>query len=302
MAIPENALFLRAHELVIGPKVSTIGTPTEPVIARRFANRLNFRVEKSTVPAPNKAKITLYNISKDSRNFLEQKDMIVFLKAGFNNDPKNIFIGEILRRESGRSGPDVTLSLECGDAERILTRAHIEISLRRGATNLLLFSQAAAKLGLSLGISSGITQVTYRNGYAFSGLVSDLLTEQTRNLGLEWNIQDGELRILPIRGTDGETAVVIDKDSGLIGFPTKTIDGLKFDSLLNHRLRPGRAVKVASEQFQGQFGPTASLLASTSLIQSGDITKCRRVIHEGDTREGKWTSSVESVIPRSGAI
>jgi len=302
MAIPENALFSRSHELIIGQKVITTGSPIEPPDARLFRNRIKFRVEKTTVPQPYKAKISLYNISQESRNFLEEEDLIVFLKAGYNEESKNIFTGEIRRRESSRSGPDVILTLECGDSEKIMQTAHIEISLSKGATNILLFQLAAEKLGLSSGVNLGITQITFRKSFHFSGLVKDLLNEQTKNINVEWNIQNGELRILPKEKTDTQEAVLIDSSSGLIGFPTKTKEGLKFDSLLNNELWPGRAIKVVSKQYQGQFGPASSFEAQTPLIDSGDVVKARRVIHEGDTKEGKWTSSVEAIIPRSGAI
>lgn len=302
MSLPENSLYFRTHELVVGQKVTTTGTPVEPPQARRFLNRINFSIEKTTTPNPNKSKITLHNISQESRNFLEQRDLIVFFKAGFNGEASNIFIGDVLRRETNRSGPDVTYTLECGDAERILQTARVNISLGAGATNIQLFEAAANALGLSFGVSIGITPQTFQNGYSFSGLASDLLTEQTRKIGLEWNIQDGELRILPPRVTDGQEAVVVSSKTGLIGFPTKTIDGVKFKTLLNPAIRPGRAIKIESRQFQGQLGPTASLLASTALIESGDVVKCRTATFRGDTRQGEWVTEVEAVVPQTGAI
>ena len=302
LSLPENALFIRAHELIIGPRVLGAKVPIEPATARKFLNRLVFTIEKTTTPNPNKSKISIYNISQDSRNFLEQENMIVFLKAGFNNEPKNIFLGEILRREASRKGPDIIYTLELGDTEKIISQAFLSISLGPGATNVQVLNLAAAKLGLSISILKGITVKTFVHGYSENKLAADIITEQTKNIGLEWNIQDGELRILPRDQTDGEEAVVISKETGLIGFVTKTQAGIKFKSLLNADIRPGRATQVISSQFQGQTGPSANLLASASLIKSGDITKCRRVIFTGDTREGKWEADVETIVTRTGAI
>jgi len=301
MALAENSLFLREHELVIGPKVDS-PTPIEPINALKFANRLNFSIEKTTTPDPNKSKITIYNISQESRSFLEQKDLIVFLKAGFNGDMSNIFVGEILRRESQRSGPEVTYTLECGDTERLLRSAILNIGLGPNATNLQVLNAAISQMGIVVGTLKGFETIVYKNGFSFFGQIKDLLTELTKNLDVEWNIQDGELRILPKGEDDGDEAVLITPETGLIGFPTKTIDGIKFTSLMNPRLRPGRAVKIESRQFQGQTGPTASLLASTSVIASGDVVKVRKATFKGDTYEGDWLVEVEAVIPRAGAI
>lgn len=301
MSLAENSLFLRNHELVIGPKV-TGATNLEPQDGRKFLNRLNFSIEKTSTPNPNKSKINIYNISQESRNFLEQKDMIVFLKAGYGSELSNIFIGDILRREVNRSGADLLYTLECGDAEKIILSAHVDIGLGPGATNIQLFDIAAAKLGLSLGIKKGIVERVFVNGFTFSGLAADLLTEQTKNIGLDWSVQDGELRIMPRGEDDGEEAVVISKDSGLIGFPTKTPDGVKFKSLLNPKLRPGRAVKLETRQFQGQTGPNTNIIASTSLLKSGEIVKVRKATFQGDTREGSWTTDVEAILPGIGAV
>lgn len=302
MALAENSLFLRGVELVVGPKVTGVASNVEPPDGRLFKNRIQFSIEKTSTPNPNKSKISLYNISQESRNFLEQSDLVLFLKAGFNNELSNIFIGDILRREAGRNGPDITYTLECGDAEKILTRAHIDIGLGPGATNVQLFELAAQKLGLTLGVKKGIVEVVFKNGFSFSGLAADLLTEQTKNIGLEWSVQDGELRIMPLNEDDGEEAVVISKETGLIGFPTKTPDGVKFTSLLNPKLRPGKAVKLETRQFQGQTGPNANILAATSLIDSGAIVKVRTATFSGDTREGSFTTDVEAVLPATGAV
>jgi len=301
MSLPENSLFIRSHELVIGPKVTGLASNIEPPNARRFFNRVNFSIEKTSTPDPNKSKISIYNISQESRNFLEQSDLLLFLKAGFQDEISNIFIGDILRREASRSGPDVIYTLECGDSEGIISRAHVDIGLGPGATNVQLFNLAAEKLGLTLGIKKGIVTRVFKNGFSFSGLASDLLTQQTVNIGLEWSVQDGELRIMPKDEDDGEEAVVISPETGLIGFPTKTPDGVKFTSLLNPKLRPGRAVKIESKQFFGQTGPNANLIASTSLIESGSIVKVRKATFTGDTREGQWVTEVEAVLPLTGA-
>lgn len=295
-------LFLRSADLIVGPKVSGTNAEREPIEARSFKNRLVFNVESTSVAASNKAKIDIYNISQESRNFLEQKDLIVILKAGYQDNTSTIFFGDVIRREVNRNGPDIPVTLECGDAENILGTAHIEIGFGPGITNVQIIEQAAAKLLLSSGIQKGVKTVQYQNGFTFSGLVTDLLKQLTEEVGVEHLIRNGELVILPILETDDQEAVLITQNTGLIGFPTKTIDGLQFTSLLNPELMPGRAVKVESKQFQGEFGVRAEIVASASLVASGDVLKARKVTHNGDTADGPWFTEVEGFAPGSGSL
>ena len=295
MSLFDGRLYLREAELIVGPKVTFTNAPVEPVDARNFKKRIAFNVVKTSESAPNKAKITIYNISQESRNFLEDDDLVVFLKAGYKDGVGTIFFGDVVRMESQRNGPDILTMLECGDSEKILLTAHIDIGLGAGATNIQALNLAAAKLNLTLGPIQGVKTINYLNGFTFSGLAKDLLDQIAKQTGTEFNVQDGEIRILPPDATDTQTAVLITPETGLVGFPTKTKDGVTFKSLLNPNLKPGRAVKLESKQFQGEFGAKSDKKASQSLSDSGAIIKVRKVVFDGDTEEGSWFSTVEGV-------
>lgn len=295
-------LFIREAELIIGPKVTTTNAEVEPPLGRSYKNRITFNIESTSVAASNKAKIEIYNISPDSRSFMEQRKLVVILKAGYKDLVSTVFFGDVIRRDVKRVGPDLITSLECGDAENILTTAHIELGFEAGITNVQIIEQAAKKLLLSSGIRKGVKTVQYQSGFSFSGLVQDLLSQLTREVGVEHTIRNGELIILPDLETDEQEAILVTKDTGLIGFPTKTIDGLEFTTLLNPAIVSGRAVKVESKQFQGEFGIRAEIVASASLVKSGDVLKVRKVTHTGDTASGPWFTKVEGFTPGSGSL
>lgn len=302
MSAQDTRLFLRESELIVGPKVIS-STPQEPADARLFRNRLKFRVKKTSESNPNQSTIQIYNTNQQSKNFLEQltPDLknnprgIVFLKAGYEDFIGNIFIGDIIRIITNREGPDIVTTLECGDAEQSLKRANISIGLGPGATNFQLAQLAAAKLGVAIGKQIGFEQKTFRNGYSFAGLAKDLLDELCKDQGVDWSIQDGELQILSPGINDGQQAFVVSPQTGLLGFPTKTEKGLKFESLMNPRLRPGRAVQVNSKQFQTELGGKLEEPASQSTINSGEISKLVTCEFVGDTLEGDWKVICESV-------
>ena len=280
-----DLLFIRQGELIVGPKSGFVNSRVQPLNARIFRTRLNFKVKLDGGSNANKAKINIYNLSEASRTFIEQKDMVVFLQVGFESTGlSNLFFGDIDDKNgihSKRTGPDIITTIEAGDAEKTLREANIHIGFSKGSTNIQAIERAARKLLVSTSFQTDIKKITYQKGFSYAGSANDLLDKMGKQAGFEWSIQNGELLILSPGETDGQESVVISKDTGLIGFPVKTQDKVEFTSLLNPAIRPGRAIKVESQIF---------------LDGSGAIVKTDKADFDGDTHEGKWDVKVEGTI------
>lgn len=295
MSLVANRLFLRDAQLIVGTKGASANTV--PGDARIILNRLKFSIDKGSENNANKGTISIYNLSQDTRNFVEKSGLFVILKAGFQDAISTIFSGDILKGKHERSGPDITTTLECGDGEFALRDAIVNIGLGPGAKNTQVIEMAVAAItafSVSRGFTETIPSTTYNQGFTYSGPAKALLKEQLKAVGMEFHIQDGELNIMTPDKTDQQIAVEVTPDTGLVGFPTKTPEGVDFTCLLNPFLRPGRAVKIESKQFQGAFG-SQSGVASASVVHSGSVVRVRRVVHEGDTDDGTWLSKVECV-------
>lgn len=306
-------LYLREAELIIGPKEQA--APKEPSLAKRYGSRLvrdkvdpsryssgfriAFNVDKTASSNANKSTISLYNISQESRNFLEEKALVLFLKAGYEGNISTIFFGDVIERRTARQGADVVTTLECGDQEQLIATANVQIGLQKGATNIQVFRAAAEALGLTIPARqlASIPQRQFAKGFSFTGTAKQLLDEQVDKVKFTWSIQDGEIQVLPLTMPTEAIAVLISQDTGLIDYPTKAVDGLKFKSLLNPELRIGRACKVQSKQFQGVFGAKAGAAASSALEDAGGLVIARKVQHVGDTDEGEWSTTVEGQAP-----
>lgn len=281
----ENLLFLRKAELIVGTKVTGSNSDIEPEDARVFRTRINFDVEKDEGSTANKAKINIYNLSGESRAFLEQKNLVVFLRVGYETgDLTTLFFGDV-DEENGihnkRSGPDIITSIEAGDGEAALRDSNIQVGLSSGATNLQLIDLAAKKLFVSTAYISPIKSYTFQKGFSYSGSAKGLLDQMAKLSGFQWSIQNGELLILIPSENDQQQAVFLSKETGLIGFPVKTQDKLEFTSLLNPFITPGRAVIVESSIFKNGESATA---------------KVSKAKYKGDTHEGTWEVFAEGQI------
>jgi len=276
-----NVLFNRKATLAIGKKIKGSKGPVEPIDAREFRTRLKFKIVKDETGDANKSTISIFNISEDSKTFLEQDDLVVFFNAGYGDNVSNVFFGDLIRFNEKRNGPDILTTLEIGDGEVALRESNVQIGLGPGATNHQVIDIAVKAFNVSKSFTTDIPLIKYQNGFSYSGSAKKLMIEQMKAVKLTWSIQSGEMQILQKLQTDEQTAIEISPKTGLIGMPTKTKDGVEFISLLNAGLRPGRSVVLNSKRF---------------LDGSGANVKLQKTTFEGDTHEGKWQVKCEGLI------
>lgn len=275
--------FGRNAELVVGPKFVGNNRLIEPPLAKIFRTRIKFDIEKNDGSNPNKAKISIYNLNEDSRNFVEQDKTALILRVGYGDNLSVLFFGDLAKNgiTTKRVGPDIITTLEAGDSEEIIKNANIQLGLAPGATNIQIINLAVEKLRLSAGPSLGITPVTYKNGFSFSGTIASLLDQITKQINIKWAINDGEITFLGFKETEPGRIIKLGPTTGLIGTPTKSKEGFKFNSLLNADIRPGKKVFVESKIALGDQGVTI---------------KIQKAKYIGDTHEGNWVGKFEGAI------
>lgn len=248
----------------------------------RINVRTAFTVEKTDDSFSNKARISLYNLKRSTRSILEAKNVVIALEVGYGEDTGVLFVGRTNadgkpQVKSERKGADLLTTIEAGDGELEIAQAVLDLSLSPGATNRQVVAAAEAALGLTLGVRRSLPEVRYAKGFAYSGRVKGLLDRLTRDVDYKWSVQNNEIQIVPRAEGTGEEAAFLSAETGLIGIPNKTEDGWSFVSLLNRKIAPGRIVRIQSRE----TGP-------------GDF-RVVKAVHEGDTHEGDWKTTVEGV-------
>lgn len=290
-----DLLFIRKAEVIIGPRVSFSNGPVEPPDARKFGAyvdydgtlksgiRIKFEIEKDDSSNANKAKISLYNISVESRAFLEKKNLVIFLNVGYADFMRNVFFGDVKRIEEKRDSADIVTILECGDAETTLRESYIQVGLNAGCTNIQIIDQVVKQLNLPVSYKTEIKSIKYNQGFSYSGLSSKLLDQLTKHAGIKWTVQDGEIIFSKTKESDNlqTEAPLISAETGLLSIPTKDDKGVKFECLINPSIRPIRAVKVESKKF----------LSGQSVL-----IKVLKADYDGDTHDGDWKMKIEGEV------
>lgn len=281
-----NQLFRRVWSIAL-PRADS---PTA-VASNEFTQlRTRFDIQKNSVGSSNKAKISIFNLSTASRQAIK-KGSAIRLKAGYNGLFQTLFLGGVVPNgiKSAREGADIVTELECGDGEASIVLSTLDKSYPANTSLVEVLQDLAKKMGVDLGIVTGIPRVTFNKGYLVEGKISSNLDVLCKTYGLSWSIQNGGLNIIPVKGYDGQTAEVISSVSGIfnnqlvlttgmIGVPSTDGGFTRFTHLLNPRLVPERVVQLFSE--------------NTAL---NGFYKIKNSHFEGDSHDSKWQVSCECI-------
>jgi hypothetical protein len=260
---------------------------------RRFHNslRVAFSIEKTLGTAANlgRGQLDAWNLNPDSRAQLDRPGTQVIVEAGYRQDLSVLFAGDVLsdaatnlsRIKTVRDGPDWKTSIELVPRLRDATQIHMDLSVRAGMTLKDVLQLVTSKLNLQLHDSvqasiDAAPEHTFARGTAFAGRRIDILTDLCSLGQLEYWLDNGELHMLRAGAPSHESVVKLSANTGLLGSPERLLAGrLRFRSLLNTHLSPGRAVDIDSEHISGRF-------------------RVQRVTHNGNNFGTEFVSDAEA--------
>lgn len=223
---------------------------------------MTFRVHKTLKPEPNTAELTVFNLNPDHRSALEQlKTATVLIEAGYVGGTSTLFLGDLRTAISTTENTDVVTKLSSGDGEKAVKKARVKASLKKGsATPQKVLELIAKGLGVGAGnLGTALSQLggvanCFSEGAVISGSAYREMNSVCKTLGLTWSIQNGSLQILALRKALDGQAVLLSKDTGMIGSPTVDNDGvLTATMLLAPDVFPGRKLVLDSVRLKGQY-------------------------------------------------
>lgn len=272
----ENIQFNRTYELIIGKPNSGRGLQIIGDELEKSGLQIDFNVKKNidNKEQGNTCTIRITNLSEDSINSIQKKNLAVILKVGYNGDNKLIFSGIIseIETDDRSSGQDRVTSVKCVPADSQVYSPVISKSFPANTTPRVIISYL-------IGQSTALSKASFNSenidkrfpfGYPVEGTVKQILNELARDFDFQYRIDGHRLYVNdPDKYQSGnsiERAFVISPDTGLIGVPTfassdgKKIkedvtqkNGIKFKALLNPLLQPGQAVTLKDTTIKGTY-------------------------------------------------
>ena len=230
---------------------------------------ISFDIEKSTRHEPNKAKISIWNLTKDHRDQLEglsvqrgQGRIRVELEAGYQGNNSLIFRGDLRTAKTVRDGADLITDLEGEDGGRAVLWSRVNRSFPAGTRVDQVVRACADAMGVGAGNTDEIVRGaqlvtggnTFPEGTVLEGAAADQLRRILRSLGLRYSVQNGALQILRRGEPLQATAVRLAPSTGLLGRPEVNADGtVSATTLMNPDIYPGRRAQFDTVDLAGAF-------------------------------------------------
>ncbi|QQP86949.1 phage protein [Entomomonas asaccharolytica] len=235
--------------------------------------RVSFDIEKSLNPTPNPANIKIWNLSRSNMNKILAKEYTnVRLFVGYG-ELRAIFSGNIIKSKVVRDDLDFIVEIEVGDGDEDLQNASISETLAEGSDDYEAIDRALLTMPLT---QKGIIYLPKNKKKprekTLCGNSKDIIDQVAKQNGCDWSIQDGLLHVIPSSHVLPSEAVYISQDTGMIGSPEDTGDGLEVKCLLNPALTCGGMIRLKSilSFFNGDYKITNLKISGDAL--GGDWT------------------------------
>lgn len=276
--------------------------------------RIQFHVRQGDVSTPDNAYIRIFNVRAETAVLARKEFNNVILQAGYQeSEAGQIFKGTVRTYAWGRVDEVNTyLDVFAADGDIPFNWTILNQTIARGASAKDVYKAIASKMGLKLDfhmVNGG--QPIFPRSRVLFGLAKASLNSLSQTIGATWKIQNGKLVVKPLDGYLPGDPLEINMQTGLVGIPTQTVDGVRVRTLLNPRLSIGTRVRLNNSAIAQSAYVTAAqnvpndpnsgipynrftgrpeYLAS---VAQGDGEYMVFVIdHTGDTRGPEWYSDL----------
>lgn len=277
--------------------------------------RIRFAVRRGDFRTPNSADIRVYNLSEDTVQRVQKEFERVVLQAGYAGNYGTIFDGTIKQVRRGReSQTDTYIDITAADGDSAYNFAVMNVTLAAGSTAQDHLEQALASMssrGITMGETAELSASKLARGKVFYGMTRDFLDTLGKTQDVSWSIQDGKLTLIPNNAYLPGEAVVVTAETGMIGLPEQTQNGITVRTLLNPGIRIGKRLQIDNASIQlyryGLSNTQGTVQGNAAVYQQSKsnndgMYKAIVVDHYGDNRGDAWFTdticiSVDSTVP-----
>lgn len=211
-----------------------------------------FNVKKTGSISPNELDLTIYNLKKETRDFIIKPKNLIIIEAGYNSDYGIVFKGTIEKgSRSEFAAPNWETKTFSKDGIKALQKIITAKSFSPKTSIEAVIKYIIKETGLKEGNLKGLPKEKFGTGYSLSGIAINQIKTLLNKKNLDFFITDGVLHIIPKNDSINTNPILLDKTSGLKGTPKKTNTGWTIKSLLRPNINPSSLLKVASQEVTG---------------------------------------------------
>lgn len=268
-----------------------IGTPG---LQGKELGKLSFEfyIKKTETRDDNTCRLTIYNLSKETRDKIQALKDILILKTGYlGTNMEVLFTGLIKDINHYYSAPNWISDMTVNDTGSLLDTMRFNLSYSSGTQLTTIIQDIVKQLSINLKPLPTLSPKQYVFGFSFMGTAKDALDILCNDLDCKWSVQNGSLKLVKNGQADSSEIINISTQTGLLGRPvwannvTKEKDqnnnaiwGWKIISLLQPKIEPGGRVML------------------NSLVATNNLCKVIDVEHQGETHGSTWETRLNTVI------
>jgi hypothetical protein len=270
-----------------------------------------FQIAQGDFESPNNASIRVYNLKEETVKKIQGEYSHVIVQAGYEGNYGVLFDGTVKQFHIGReSATDSYLDILAADGDIAYNYGIVNGSVAAGATPKEIIDLASKQAGI--GVSYFPVSLTGRElirGKVLYGMWRDVMRSVVGSLGATWSIQNGQVQIIPLQGYLPGEAVVLDSLSGLIGIPELMEEGLKVQTLINPRIKPGTLIKIDNSRINKLVEKSSLpvpynswfVILRIAKVSADGLYRVYAIDHAGDTRGDEWYSNITALAVDSSA-
>ena len=281
--------------------------------------RIKFEVTQRTLGQPQTATITVYNVSQttvDSFQLPVNTDVRVsgvkvVLSAGYEFNESIIFNGDLWWKSIGReSETDTFLKLIASTGDVAHQYAVVNRSFQKGTTQVQIFRETQ-KVMVEYGVGAEadapeyLLKTSLPRGKVVYMKAHDVLDLMGRTNNFNWGYGNDRIITVPKEAvySPSEQVIVLNAETGLIGRPEQTPNGVDVVCLLNPMIQHGSLIQLDNKSIQragistawSQDALTSNYNVSDTMIDMDGIYRVVARTHVGDTRGNDWYTKMTCV-------
>lgn len=267
--------------------------------------RVTFTATKNITQSYQFAEITIYNLSPDTETDIFKNGQSVTLEAGYVGGPYGIvFKGPIRQPIRGKeNATDYFLRLVCIDGDDFLNLNFASVVFANNTEQRTIINQIcrSSRIPFSVTIDEAIqVQNANARGKVVFGNPADHLRSFALANGATFYFDDGEAKIESLIHPPPPVVPELNAQTGMVGIPHQTDNGVEVRCLINPTIRLGSWVKLNNAdivQAQLDFGQ----LMTQVLLDLDGLYRVVEIAVTGDTRGNDWYYDL-TTISQTGAL
>lgn len=287
--------YLRKASLIIGENAGDALDLSEL--------RFSFVVKRGDFQTPNSARIRVYNMNPNTMARVQKEFKRVVLQAGYEGNYGLIFDGTVVQTRRGRTSQvDTHLDITAADGDAAYNFAYVSTTLAAGSTaqdHFNVAAQAMGQHGVGVGYTAGLQSNPLPRGKVLFGMARDALACTARNTGTTWSIQDGKLQVVPETSYMPSEIQEVNSDTGMVGLPVQTQNGVQIRTLLNPNYKIGTLIHLNQGSVQqlefslaNSAQPQNAFIQTTNPLNADGYYYVMVAEHQGDTRGNDWSTDL----------